>query len=90
MKPVAFSLSQNTPNPFNPTTTIEFTAPSDCRVMLKVYNASGQQVATLADGFHRAGLHAVTWDAAGMPSGLYFYTLRAGGSAVTKKMLLLK
>jgi hypothetical protein len=89
-RPSAFSLSQNVPNPFNPVTTIEYSAPGDCHVILKVFNTSGQEVSVLVDQHVRAGAHTVIWDAAGMPSGLYFYTLQSGGKQHTKKMLLLK
>jgi hypothetical protein len=89
-RPSAFSLSQNVPNPFNPITAIGYSVPGDCHVILKVFNTSGQEVSVLVDQHVKAGAHTVIWDAAGMPSGLYFYTLQSGGKQHTKKMLLLK
>ena len=89
--PDAFRLGEARPNPFNPSTTIEYSLPRNTRALLRVYNVSGQKVATLADGVISAGQHSVVWDAKGMPSGVYFYSLSAdGGYAETKKALLLK
>lgn len=82
--------SQNSPNPFNPTTEIRFSLPSAMNVRLDVYNIVGQKVATLADDRFSAGTHYVTWDASGYASGVYFYRLTADEFTVTRKMLLLK
>jgi hypothetical protein len=88
-------LSQNTPNPFNPTTTIRFSLPASQQVGLAVYNARGALVRTLVDGVKERGDHNVTWDGrdmAGNPvsSGVYFYRLTAGKFSESKKMVLLK
>ena len=88
--PKEFSLQQNYPNPFNPTTTISFTLPFDSRVILKIYNELGEEVATLGENTYSAGIHTIDWDASGYSSGLYFYRLEAGDFAETKKLLLLK
>ena len=89
--PKVFALSQNYPDPFNPTTTIQFTVPSDGRAMLKVFNTLGQTVATLFDGVATAGeYHQATFDASGLSSGIYFARLEFGGKMLVKKMLLLK
>ncbi|MFC1608292.1 LamG-like jellyroll fold domain-containing protein [Candidatus Latescibacterota bacterium] len=88
--PVVFSLSQNHPNPFNPTTTIEYNLPSDGHASLTVYNVSGQVVSVLNDEYTQAGSHSVKWDATDKPSGLYFCTLKASGLSETRKMLFLK
>ena len=88
--PARFELLQNYPNPFNPTTIIEYSLPHESTVKLIVYNVSGQQVSELKNGFETAGKHTVSWDAADMPNGIYFYTLQASGFNETKKMLLLK
>jgi len=86
-----FQLNGNYPNPFNPTTRIDFALPADLRVTLKVYNTLGQQAMTLADGkMLSAGLHSVTFNASGLPSGVYFYTLQAGTYSASQKMVLLK
>ncbi len=90
-----FALEQNTPNPFNPVTTIAFELPSSGEVELAVYSASGRRVATLVDGDVVAGMHAVTWrgrDEAGrrVASGVYFFRLTRGGESITRKAVLLK
>ena len=88
--PEGYSLSQNRPNPFNPVTTISFEIPKASHVTLEVYNTLGQRIAKLADGQYNAGLHTVSWDAAGRASGIYFYRLQADKFVASKKMLLLK
>jgi len=94
--PAAVTLLGNAPNPFNPATAIRFGLPDAGPVTLRVYDASGRLVRTLArDEVFAAGYHAVTWDgrdAAGHPasSGLYFYALDAGGSRHAGKAVLLK
>ncbi len=90
MKPAEFGLDQNYPNPFNPTTTIAFALPSDQVVTLKIYNAIGQEVATLVNEFKNAGRYSAVWDAKGIPSGVYFCRLQAGNAVELKKMTLLK
>ncbi len=81
---------QNTPNPFNPSTAIEYSLPKDTHVTLTVYNITGQVVTVLKDGLLNAGSYSVIWDAKGMPSGIYLYKLKADDFIMTKKMLLLK
>lgn len=88
--PSEFRLQQNYPNPFNPSTTISFTLPEGSRVLLRVYNLMGQDVATPADGYFDAGAHAVRFDASGLPTGVYVYELRAGGAAASRKLLLMR
>ena len=88
--PAAFAVSQNSPNPFNPTTTISFTIPEAGNVEIAVFSVSGQRVATIADGFMSAGSHSVTWDASGFSAGVYFYTVKSGDYSKTMKMTLLK
>lgn len=88
--PKVFSLSQNHPNPFNPTTQIKYALPKDCWVKLEVYNILGQEVATLLDGDQKAGYNIVRWDAGSLSSGVYFCRLQAGGFVQAKKMVLLK
>ena len=93
--PTNYVLAQNYPNPFNPTTQILFTIPRNERVTLSIFNVLGQRIATLVDGLLTQGTHVVTWngrDNRGMqlPSGVYFYTLKAPGFAESKRMLMLK
>jgi Secretion system C-terminal sorting domain len=93
--PEEFSLSQNYPNPFNPTTTIKFTIPSvgtqrAMSVQLKVYDILGNEITTLVNEEKSPGIYEVEFDAAGLPSGIYFYQLHAGSFVQTKKMILLK
>jgi hypothetical protein len=88
--PSAILLSQNTPNPFNPSTSISFTLLEAAQVTLDIFNIAGQKVSTLIDGTLTAGSHSVTWDGAGFPAGVYFYTLSADGFTRTMKMTLVK
>ena len=88
--PTVYALEQNFPNPFNPTTTIRFSLPAGTDVRLVVYNALGQQVRSLVDQPMDAGYHSVKFDCAGLPSGMYFYRLRAGTFVETKRSLLIK
>lgn len=85
-----FDLSQNFPNPFNPTTQIRFTIPSSERVTIILFDLLGRKVATLVDEPYSAGTFTVTLDASKLPSGTYFYRMEAGQFRTTKKMLLLK
>lgn len=99
--PKEFSLSQNYPNPFNPATSISYALPARARVLLKLYNTLGQEVATLVDEEEEPGYKSVRFDlnrGAGMPSGTYWYRLTAartdgkGTETFTevRKMLLMK
>jgi hypothetical protein len=88
--PSEFSLSQNYPNPFNPSTKITFSLPVDSKASLKVYDISGKLVVILAEGSLSAGNHTVSMDAAGLSSGVYFYTLSTPMFTKTMKMILAK
>jgi hypothetical protein len=88
-------LSQNRPNPFNPSTTISFTTANATRIMVSVYDIEGKLVRTLIDGTFPAGWKEIIWDgtdAFGNPvgSGVYFCRLEAGKKVLTRKMVLLK
>jgi hypothetical protein len=89
-QPSAFRLEQNFPNPFNPSTIISFDLPVRAFVSVKVYDAIGQEVATLANGNMEAGSHSTVWNAASMPSGIYFCRLQASGLTQTRKLVLLR
>ena len=88
--PESFVLSQNYPNPFNPTTSISYRLPATVKVDLRVYDVLGREVAVLASGIQAAGQHSVSFDAASLSTGVYFYRLSAGTAQATMKMLLLK
>jgi F5/8 type C domain/Secretion system C-terminal sorting domain len=88
--PTRFSLEQNFPNPFNPSTKISFALPSAEQVTLVVYNILGQKVAELVNKRMSAGNYSVNFDGARLSSGVYFYRLIAGSNVVTRKMILLK
>ncbi len=88
--PKEFALSQNYPNPFNPSTTITYEVPTRSRVTLEVFNILGMRMATLVDGVTAPGTHQTQFNAAHLPSGVYFYWLQAGNLVIAKKMLLLK
>ncbi|MBK6909380.1 MAG: T9SS type A sorting domain-containing protein [bacterium] len=86
-----YALHQNYPNPFNPSTNLVFDVVAENVVNLTVYNAMGQEVASLVNGTMAAGRHTVSFDAANLTSGLYFYTVKIGNEfTATKKMLLVK
>lgn len=90
IKPKQIELSQNYPNPFNPSTTISFSIPKLEQVTLKIYNVTGQLVATLVDDQIPAGKYTKRWDALGQASGVYFYRLSVGLENYSKKMILIK
>ncbi|MFN2396309.1 MAG: YCF48-related protein [Bacteroidales bacterium] len=83
-------LSQNFPNPFTGTTSINWNSKLSGQTMLKVFNINGQQVATLVHKFMPAGEHAVSFDGSGLSSGLYYYQLTVNDLVQTKKMILYK
>lgn len=95
--PRSLQLDQNFPNPFNPTTLISYYLPAGqaglstvSNVTLKVYDILGRVVATLVNGRENPGEHTVTFDAAGLSSGVYFYRLQSGNYTEAMKMMLLK
>ena len=89
--PASYALMQNYPNPFNPTTTIRFNIPKTSAVTIKVYNITGQLVATLANNeMATVGTKEVKFSGENLSSGIYFYTLQAGSFTDTKKMMLIK
>lgn len=88
--PSKFELSQNYPNPFNPSTKIDFSVPRNSNVEIIIYDILGNKVTELVNGFKDAGNYTVVFNASNLSSGIYFYRLRAGNFAETKKMILLK
>lgn len=88
--PAAFRLRGNYPNPFNASTTINYSLPQPSDVRLDIYDILGRKVQTLWDGRQTAGEHSVIWDADGFASGAYFYKITAGEFERSEKMILLK
>ncbi|MBP1656102.1 MAG: hypothetical protein H6Q31_703 [Bacteroidetes bacterium] len=88
--PVDYILEENYPNPFNPATTIRYSIPSDTHVTIKVHNLLGQEVVTLVDEFKKIGTYDVRLDLSGYATGMYLYTLSAGGFHQTRKLLYIK
>ncbi|MGB6033002.1 MAG: T9SS type A sorting domain-containing protein [Bacteroidota bacterium] len=96
--PVAYALLQNYPNPFNPSTTIRYDMPASSHVVIRLYSVLGEEVVTLVDEVQEAGYRSLTFDAAGLASGVYFYRIRTrstvegdwGGFVSTKKMMVIK
>jgi len=88
--PVAYALEQNFPNPFNPSTKINYSIPTEGFVTLDVYNSIGQKVANLVSESKTAGTYTVNFDASDLTSGIYFYKINSGNFTETKKMILLK
>ena len=89
--PESYNVSQNFPNPFNPSTIIKYQIPQNSFVSLKVYNSLGQEAATLVNGMVNAGSYEVKLNASNLTSGVYYYVIKAGENFVqTKKMILIK
>jgi hypothetical protein len=88
--PDEISLNQNYPNPFNPVTIIEFSIPVKKEISLKIFDLLGREIRELASGNYAPGNYRITFDAGSLPSGIYFYTFKAGSFSETKKLTLLK
>jgi hypothetical protein len=89
--PEKFSMSQNFPNPFNPSTVIKYQVPHNSFVTMKVYNSLGQEVAALVNGMVNAGSYEVQFHSSDLSSGVYYYIIKAGENFVqTRKMILMK
>ena len=80
----------NYPNPFNPTTVIQYTMPEAGQVVLKIYNMIGQEVRTLVDGMQSAGVHTVNFNASGLPTGIYVARIQAVAKVMSLKLQLVK
>jgi hypothetical protein len=88
--PSDYLLNQNYPNPFNPSTKISFGLPQRSNVVLKVFNALGEQVAELVNGSLEAGTHTYNFDASDLTSGIYIYSLQTDAGIISNKMTLIK
>ncbi|MBD3288917.1 T9SS type A sorting domain-containing protein [candidate division KSB1 bacterium] len=89
-EPESFSLNQNYPNPFNPETVISYRIAEKGEVLLKVYDLLGQEVATLVNEEQLPGEHRTTFNARGLPSGIYFYKIHCGGFKAIRKMIVIE
>ena len=90
VKVSGFELFQNFPNPFNPTTKISWQSPTGSMQTLKVYDVLGREIATIINEYKPAGKYEINFNASSLPSGVYFYQIKAGDFVQTKKMILLK
>jgi hypothetical protein len=88
--PDEFWLSQNHPNPFNPSTNIRYEVPRESHVTLRIHNVLGQEVAALVNELRQPGRYQVQWNAENFSSGVYFYRLQAGDFVQTKKLMVVK
>jgi len=88
--PAKFELKQNYPNPFNPSTTIRYSIAAATRVVLRVYDILGRQVATLVDEDMQPGRYRTTFSAVELPSGVYFYQIQAGDFQRARKLIVIK
>ncbi|MDZ7796034.1 MAG: T9SS type A sorting domain-containing protein [Candidatus Marinimicrobia bacterium] len=86
----SFSLSQNYPNPANPTTTISYEIPEAQNIKLQIFDISGRLVETLYSGYKETGYWQTKWNAGNQSSGIYIYRLEYGNKHISRKMLLLK
>ena len=89
-QPTEFTLEQNYPNPFNPSTTFRYSILTQSKVVIKIYDILGNEIATLMDEEKSVGTYELTWNAASLSSGVYFYQLTAGDFIQTHKMILIK
>jgi hypothetical protein len=88
--PTEYRLYQKYPNPFNPTTTIKYSVKEAGMVTLTVYDILGKEVTSLVNEIKSQGEYSVVFEGTKLSSGIYFYTMRAGGYVATNKFLLLK
>ena len=88
--PHSFEISKLYPNPFNPSTEVSFSMPTDNHVRLSAYNVQGQEVDVIFEGAQSVGPHSDTWNAASFPSGVYYIRLQAGDMVTSQKALLVK
>lgn len=90
LMPQQYALDQNYPNPFNPATNFRFSIPQAGFTTLRIYNLLGQQVAVVIDEYMSPGSYDVRFDASGLSSGIYLYTIRVNDFSASKKMILMK
>jgi predicted outer membrane repeat protein len=88
--PTLFELFQNYPNPFNPSTKIKYSVPHSSNVVIKIFDILGREIQMLVNEEEPVGTYEISWNAANLPSGIYFYQLKAGSYLNTRKTILLK
>jgi hypothetical protein len=88
--PADFVLMQNFPNPFNPSTTIQYGVPKRTQVTLTIYDVMGREIAELVNGDHEAGLYRIVWNAQGVASGIYYCRIATGEFSAVRKLILMK
>lgn len=88
--PLQYKLEQNYPNPFNPSTLIKFAVPERSKVLIKIYNITGEEIETLVNEEKDRGWYEIKFNKAGLSSGIYIYRMQAGSYVSTKKMMLVK
>jgi hypothetical protein len=88
--PSKYELSQNFPNPFNPETSIEYLIREASIVSIKVYDVLGRELKTLVNSYKQKGRYKITFNSAGLPSGVYFYRMETNSFSDIKKMIILK
>ncbi|MFZ4590520.1 MAG: T9SS type A sorting domain-containing protein [Ignavibacteria bacterium] len=88
--PKEYNLSFNYPNPFNPTTKINYALPKTGLVTMKIYDITGREIQTLVNEVKQAGYYSVDFNGSALPSGVYFYMLKSGDFVMTKRMVLIK
>ena len=90
ISPYKFEMAELYPNPFNPSTQIIFSLPMDDYVKLSAYNIRGNEVNVIFEGAQSVGQHSYTWNAADLPSGVYYVRLQTGEMVTSQKALLIK
>ena len=88
--PEYYGLSKIYPNPFNPTTEIEFNLPYDANVVLSAYDLNGREVGVIFDGYQTLGIHSYQWDASSLPSGVYYIRFQFDNQVQSMKAVLMK
>jgi hypothetical protein len=87
---LGYTLDQNYPNPFNPTTTISYRLPVGSHVAIRIFDMVGRETSSLVDGYMDAGSYTVSFNAASISSGVYFYRMNAGTFTQTKHFMVMK
>jgi len=85
-----YELYQNFPNPFNPVTKFQFDLPQDGIVTLKVYNTLGEELSAVLDEYKPRGKYTISFNGSNLPSGVYYYKIKAGNFIQVKQMILIK